>query len=57
MDGIQKTVYLGIEILASNVLKGKYGEGDDAFQDDDDDDNLAQQFLNDMHDEVLSKMQ
>ena len=53
MDGIQKTVYEGLRYLATNVADGAYGEDDDAFQDED----LAQAFLNDMHDEVLDKME
>ena len=57
MDGIQKTVYLGLDVLATNVREGLYGKDDDAFADDEDDGGTAQAFLNDMHDEVISKMQ
>ena len=57
MDGIQKTVVLGLRLLAQKVENGDYGEGDDAFYDDDGEGGVAQVFLNDMHDEVLDKMQ
>ena len=52
MDGIQKTVHEGLMLLAKNVANGVYGENDDAFQDED----LAEQFLNDIHDNILDKM-
>lgn len=52
-NGIQETVRLGLIQLAENVNAGKYGENDDAFDDEED----AQKFLNDMHDEVLDKME
>ncbi len=52
MDGIQKTVNDGLRYLATKVAEGAYGEGDEAFQDDD----LAQAFLNDIHDHVLDPM-
>ena len=58
MEGIQKTVHIGLLKLASNVEKGVYGKDDEAFADDEDSlKSLAQQFLNDIHDEILDKMQ
>ncbi len=55
MEGIQKTVALGLRWIADEVERGKYGEGDDAFAGEDDCDGQA--FLSDMHDEVIDKMQ
>ncbi len=57
MNGIQKTVALGLRYLAQKVEDGAYGEGDDAFDDDDDRGGAAQAFLDDFHDEVLDKME
>ncbi len=57
MDGIQETVALGLRVLAQKVEDGNYGRGDDAFDDDNDQGGAAQVFLNDIHDEVLEKMQ
>lgn len=58
MNGIQKTVHIGLMNLASNLKNGKYGIDDEAFAVDDEDSSkcLAQLFLNDIHDEVLDKM-
>ena len=53
MNGIQKTVSDGLRYLSTKVADGAYGEGDEAFQDED----VAQAFLDDMHDEVLDKME
>lgn len=53
MDGIQKTVRLGLKYLATKVADGAYGEDDDAFQDD----AVVEAFLEDLQDEVLGKMQ
>lgn len=53
MDGIQKTVSNGLRYLATKVADGAYGEGDDAFRDED----IAEAFLSDLHDEVLDKME
>lgn len=53
MDGIQKTVHEGLLHIAERVENGDFGEDDDAFQDDE----IAQGFLNDLHDYVLDKMQ
>ncbi len=55
MDGIQKTVVLGLRYLANKVEKGFYGEGDDAFGGEDDCEGLL--FLSDMHNEVIDKME
>ena len=55
MDGIQKTVYLGLRTMAQRVEAGVYGEGDDAFHGDEDED--GHRFLADMCDEVTDKMQ
>ncbi len=55
MDGIQKTVALGLREMAQRVEDGKYGIDDDAFTGDEDCDSL--EFLNDMHDEVIDKME
>ncbi len=54
--GIQESVRLGLLIMANNVEDGKYGEGDDAFKGDNDDE-LGHKFLSDLHDEVLDKME
>lgn len=53
ISGVQKTVHSGLIYLATKVAEGAYGEGDEAFQDE----GLAQVFLDDMHDEVLDKME
>lgn len=52
MDGIQKAVSLGLKYLANNVVEGRYGKDDDAFQD------IAEReaFLEDLEDEVIGKM-
>ena len=55
MNGIQEAVCLGLRLLANKVEAGVYGEGDDAFQGDDDCDGHA--FLADMCDEVTGKME
>ncbi len=55
MDGIQKTVALGLKYLAQRVEDGAYGEGDEAFGGVDD--CVGQAFLSDMHDEVIDKME
>ncbi len=52
---VQKTVALGLRYLAQKVEDGKYGINDAAFGGDED--KLAQAFLDDMHDDVLSKME
>ena len=52
MDGIQKTVCLGLRNLARKVEEGLYGQGDD-FSDED----SQQAFLDDLHDEVIDKME
>ncbi len=52
MTGIQETIYIGLEHLKAFVEEGKYGTGDDFAEDDN---QLA--FLNDMHDEVIDKME
>jgi len=52
MTGIQKTVFIGLEHLKAFVQEGKYGVGDD-FADDEN----QQAFLNDLHDEVIDKME
>ena len=52
MDGIQKTVNLGLIYLAGKVANGAYGNDDDAFEDD----SVREAFLEDLQDEVLSKM-
>ncbi len=57
MDGIQKTIALGLRNLARKVEEGLYGEGDGAFDDDNGEGGSAQAFLDDMHDEVLDKME
>ncbi len=51
MDGIQKTVSLGLTYLATKVADGAYGDDDDAFQDD----SQKDAFLEDLEDEVLGK--
>ena len=55
MDGIQKTVFLGLQTMAEKVKGGDYGIDDEAFGGDDDCDGLA--FLADMCDKVTDKMQ
>ncbi len=57
MDGIQKTVALGLQYLAQKIEDGAYGEGDDAFNDDGGEGGVAQAFLDDLHDEVIDKME
>jgi len=56
-SGIQKSVASGLRFLADKVEQGAYGEGDDAFQGPDEDDAVGQAFLDDLHDEVLDKME
>lgn len=51
-DGIQETVRLGLLGLAERVADGLYGDSDNAFQGDDERD----EFLNDLQDEVIGKM-
>ena len=55
MDGIQKTVAEGLRYLTNKVEEGLYGEGDNAFQGDDD--SQAEAFLSDLHDYVIDKME
>lgn len=55
MDGIQKTVVLGLRELANKVEQGDYGIDDNAFHGEDDE--LGQSFLDDMTDLVISKME
>jgi len=55
MDGIQKTVYLGLLEMAERVKAGTYGEDDEAFGGEDDE--MGNQFCSDMCDEVTGKMQ
>ncbi len=59
MDGIQKTVALGLRNLARKVEEGRYGEGDDAFGAGADDDYHpdAAAFLDDIREEVLDVME
>lgn len=52
MNGIQKTVSLGLQYLTTKVTDGAYGDDDDAFQDD----LVREAFLEDLQDEVISKM-
>lgn len=54
MDGIQKTVCLGLRLMADKVEAGEYGIDDAAFQGEDDCDGLA--FLADMCDEVTDNI-
>lgn len=56
-SGIQKAVADGLRYILGRVEEGAYGEGDDAFQGPDEDDALGQAFLDDLHDEVLDKME
>ena len=51
MDGIQKTVSLGLTYLAGKVAEGAYGNDDDAFQDD----LIRDAFMEDLEDEVIGK--
>jgi len=51
MDGIQKTVSLGLHYLATKVAEGAYGDDDDAFQND----LVRDAFIEDLEDEVISK--
>ena len=55
MDGVQKTVYLGLLLMADKVKDGDYGVDDEAFRGDEDCDGL--QFLADMCDEVTGRME
>ena len=52
MDGIQKTVSLGLQYLANKVAEGAYGNDDEAFEND----LVREAFLEDLQDEVLDKM-
>ena len=56
MNGIQKTVCLGLRHLADEVEKGVYGTGDDAFDNDDGEGGVAEKFLHDIHDHILDNM-
>lgn len=51
MDGIQKTVSMGLHYLATKVADGTYGGGDDAFQDD----LVRDAFMEDLENEVIGK--
>ena len=55
MEGIQKSVAIGLRVLAEKVKNGDYGKDDSAFGGEDDCDGEA--FLRDLHDEVIEKMQ
>ena len=55
MDGIQKTVFMGLQTMAEKVKAGDYGIDDEAFRGKDDCDGLA--FLSDMCDNVTDKME
>ena len=57
MDGIQKTVCLGLRYLAQRVEDGAYGHNDEAFDDGGGEGSEAQAFLDDLTDEVISKME
>lgn len=57
MDGIQKTICLGLRYLAQKVEDGAYGIDDNAFDDDNDAGGAAQAFLDDMHDNIIDKME
>lgn len=52
MDGIQKTVCLGLRYLAQKVEDGAYGDDNDAFQDESSND----AFMEDLSDNVTDKM-
>ncbi len=52
-NGIQETVRLGLINLAGKVDEGRYGENDDAFNDD----SSQAAFLSDLEDEVINKME
>ena len=59
MDGIQKTVNLGLIYLATKVADGFYGEDDEALQQDDSASEGCSNrdaFLDDLQDEVIGKM-
>lgn len=59
MNGIQKTVYDGLQYLATKIADGFYGEGDEALQQDDDASagcSNRDAFLDDLQDEVIDKM-
>ncbi len=56
MEGIQKTVALGLRNIARKVEEGLYGSNDDAFDDDAGDGGDAQAFLDALHDEVIDVM-
>ena len=51
MDGIQKTVSMGLAYLATKVAEGAYGDDDTAFQDD----LVRDAFMEDLEDEVIGK--
>ena len=57
MDGTQKTVCLGLRYLAQKVEDGAYGIDDNAFDDDGGEGGVAQTFLDDLHDEIIDKME
>lgn len=52
MDGIQKSVHIGLMALANRVANGEFGCCDD-FADEDN----QQAFLSAMHDEVIDNME
>lgn len=54
MDGIQKTVVLGLRKMADKVKSGEYGVDDEAFGGEEEEQGEA--FLRDLTDEVTSKM-
>lgn len=56
MEGIQKSVYLGLKELASEVEEGLYGTDDDAFDDDGSNSSNGQRFLDQMHDLIIDRM-
>ena len=57
MDGIQKSVHLGLSELAREVEQGLFGTDDDAFTDSNGNDEKALCFLNRMHDLIIDRME
>lgn len=53
MDGIQKTVAMGLRFLADKVELGRYGTDDNIFNDD----ASWDAFINDVQDDVFDKME
>lgn len=53
MDGIQKTVVLGLRYLADRVEEGTYGIDEKAF----DDEVSREAFIEDFENEVIGKME